>query len=432
MSTFLPKSVHLYQKQPKTTVEMQNLWKVMDDLQALAEVVFVEDELTGYVQSVTDDGNGVVSVNNADTQNPIIEFNGVNIGAGLTGDGTSGAPLVATAVGLTDGDKGDITVSGTGTVWTIDNDAVTFAKMQNISTDVLLGRDTAGSGNTEEITIGTGLALSGAGVLNCTVSTYTNEEAQDAVGGILTDTTTIDFTYNDGVPSITADVINDSITFAKMQNISTDRLIGRDTAASGDPEEIALGNGLTFSGSQVINPVTQMSITTDASGFKLSGDATSPGNWQLYGTNSAGTKGFSGQRFRIHVGHYATSFADSTVLYFAGSAFLPTTANADQWGVRAPRACRILEAHVVFSSATVIGSNENISMYVRHNNTTNYLIATVGTTDRARVFSNTSLNAGAGIDLATNDYVCIQITPPVWATNPTNTHCDGYLELIYL
>lgn len=154
MSTFLPKSVHLYQKQPKTTVEMQNLWKVMDDLQALAEVVFVEDELTGYVQSVTDDGNGVVSVDNADTQNPIIEFNGVNIGAGLTGDGTSGAPLVATAVGLTDGDKGDITVSGTGTVWTIDNDAVTYAKIQDVSaTDRLLGRVTAGAGNVEEVVL---------------------------------------------------------------------------------------------------------------------------------------------------------------------------------------------------------------------------------------------------------------------------------------
>ena len=53
---------------------------------------------------------------------------------------------------LTDGDKGDITVSGGGTVMTIDNDVVTYAKMQNISaTDKLLGRATAGAGDTEEI-----------------------------------------------------------------------------------------------------------------------------------------------------------------------------------------------------------------------------------------------------------------------------------------
>lgn len=261
---------------------------------------------------------------------------------------------------------------------------VTFAKFQNISTDRLLGRDTAGSGDVEEIALGAGLAFDGAGNLTSTITQYTDELAQDAVGNNLVDSTTVNLTYNDAVPSFTADAI------------------------------------------------TQMSITSDASGLKLSGDSAAPGNWQLYGTDSAGTKGFSNQRFRIHVGHYGTSFADSTILYFAGSAFLPTTANADQWGVRAPRASRIVEAHVVFSSATVIGSNENISMYVRHNNTTDYLIATVGTTDRARVFSNTSMNGGAGIDLAVNDYVCIKIVPPAWATNPTNTHCDGYLELIYL
>lgn len=37
--------------------------------------------------------------------------------------------------------------------------------------------------------------------------TYTDERAQDAVGSILVDTATIDFTYNDAVPSITADFI---------------------------------------------------------------------------------------------------------------------------------------------------------------------------------------------------------------------------------
>lgn len=59
----------------------------------------------------------------------------------------------AVAGGISDGDKGDITVSGSGATWTIDNDAVTYAKMQNVSaTDRFLGRDTAGAGDVEEIT----------------------------------------------------------------------------------------------------------------------------------------------------------------------------------------------------------------------------------------------------------------------------------------
>ena len=54
--------------------------------------------------------------------------------------------------GVTDGDKGDVTVSASGATWTIDNDAVTYAKIQNVSaTDRLLGRSTAGAGDVEEI-----------------------------------------------------------------------------------------------------------------------------------------------------------------------------------------------------------------------------------------------------------------------------------------
>ena len=46
---------------------------------------------------------------------------------------------------VSDGDKGDVTVSSSGTVWTIDAGVVTFSKMQAISTDVLLGNDGSGS-----------------------------------------------------------------------------------------------------------------------------------------------------------------------------------------------------------------------------------------------------------------------------------------------
>jgi hypothetical protein len=68
--------------------------------------------------------------------------------------------------GVSDGDKGDITVSGSGATWTIDNSAVSYAKMQNISTsNRLIGRSSAGAGVFEEITVGSGLSLS-AGTLS--------------------------------------------------------------------------------------------------------------------------------------------------------------------------------------------------------------------------------------------------------------------------
>lgn len=68
-----------------------------------------------------------------------------------------------------DGDKGDITVSSSGTVWNIDanavgtteiaNSAVTLAKIANISTSRVLGRTTGGSGVVEELTVSAGLTM---------------------------------------------------------------------------------------------------------------------------------------------------------------------------------------------------------------------------------------------------------------------------------
>jgi hypothetical protein len=69
--------------------------------------------------------------------------------------------------GVSDGDKGDITVSASGATWTIDNDAVTYAKIQNVTSSRLLGRSTAGSGDAEEISVGSGLSLS-SGTLSAT------------------------------------------------------------------------------------------------------------------------------------------------------------------------------------------------------------------------------------------------------------------------
>jgi hypothetical protein len=97
----------------------------------------------------------------------------------LRADGTWAVPPGG---GLTDGDKGDIVLSSGGTVWTIDNSAVTTAKIDD---DAVTAAKIAAS----------------------------------AVG--------------------TTEIANDAVTYAKIQNVSaTDRILGRSTAGAGDIEEI--------------------------------------------------------------------------------------------------------------------------------------------------------------------------------------------------
>lgn len=95
-----------------------------------------------------------------------------------TGTGALGA-----ITALADGDKGDITVTASGATWTIDNDVVTYAKMQNMTTARILGRTTASSGDVEELTVDNGLTLASGGV---------------KLGGALTATTTLSgaFAFN--------------------------------------------------------------------------------------------------------------------------------------------------------------------------------------------------------------------------------------------
>lgn len=118
---------------------------------------------------------------------------------------------------VADGDKGDITVSGGGTTWTIDNDAVTYAKIQNVTTDRLLGRDTAGSGDVEELTVGGGIEFTGTGIQT---SAFTGDVTKTA-GGTAT--------------TIAANVVTDT----KLRQSAGLSVIGRSANSVGNVADIA-------------------------------------------------------------------------------------------------------------------------------------------------------------------------------------------------
>lgn len=124
------------------------------------------------------------------------------------------------------------------------DDQVTYAKMQDISaTDRLLGRDTAGAGNTEELTVSGGVEFTGS-------------------GGIQRSALTGDVTASAGSGSTT--IANDAVTYAKMQNVSAaSKLLGRGDSGAGDVEEITIGSGLAMTGT-TISATAGSGVATDA------------------------------------------------------------------------------------------------------------------------------------------------------------------------
>ena len=139
------------------------------------------------------------------------------------------------------------------------DDAVTFAKMLNITTDRLIGRDTAATGDPEEISVGGGLEFTGT-------------------SGIQRSALTGDVTASAG--SNTTTVANDAITNAKLANMATATFKGRTTSGTGDPEDLTATQATALlnvmvgdSGSGGTKGLVPAPVTGDATKF-LRGDGT--------------------------------------------------------------------------------------------------------------------------------------------------------------
>ncbi len=141
-------------------------------------------------------------------------------GAGLL---VSGAPSLNDVV----------TWNGANAVW------ASPSALPNIATDRLLGRDTAGTGQPEAISLDPTLEFTGA--LSIRRAALSGDVTAAAGSNVLT-------------------IASQAVTYGKFQNISAHVLLGRDDGSSGIVEEIALNSTLEWTGS---NSIQRAALTGD-------------------------------------------------------------------------------------------------------------------------------------------------------------------------
>lgn len=178
---------------PVTYVSHVGTWSAGDDM-------YISFSRAG--NKGADGAGNVASVTAADTS--------------ITVAGTAANPTISRAA-LT----GDVTASAGSNTTTIANDAVTYAKMQNVSAAArILGRGSASSGDPQELTVGLGLEI-GATSVNALAASETVAGVAEIATAAETTTGTDDTRVISPLKlttfapaSATADTANDKVLFA--------------------------------------------------------------------------------------------------------------------------------------------------------------------------------------------------------------------------
>ena len=358
----------------------------------------------------------------------------VNVSGGTTGLSTSGGPITSSGT-ITLG--GVLAVASGGTGATTEAGALTSLGAYPASNP---NNYTSNGGTVTSVSVTTANGVSGT-VTNPTTTpaislalgaiTPSSVAASGAVtgsnlSGSNTGDQTITLTGNvtgSGTGSFAATIANDSVTYAKIQNVSgASLLLGRGAGAGGgDVQEITLGTNLSMSGSVLNAAVASGSVTSvnadgGTSGFSFTGGpVTSAGTLSMTGTlvvasGGTGATSASGARTNLGLGigtdipaldgTGATGTWNIDVLGSAGT--ITSTLPVNKGGTGA---------------TTAAGALTNLGAYAASN--------PAGYTSNTGTVTNVSASGSANISVATGS------TTPVISQNVATSTQNGYMTSTY-
>ena len=219
---------------------------------------------------------------------------------GYQGDETVRIPATLFGVGITDGTKQDIVVSGSGAFWVIVAGAVTSGKIA----DGAVTANKISDGQVSEAKLGTGSVatakLADLGVTTGKIAAGAVTEAKLADGAVATakilDSNVTTAKMADGAVTTakildgnvtTAKMADASVTLAKMANLASSKIIGRYTGSAGAPQEITVGSGLSLNSTTGVLTATGSGTVPDGyvTAVKMSSLESSP---IIFGSDGSG------------------------------------------------------------------------------------------------------------------------------------------------